>query len=330
MFPGHAASPGPLVLTLRRLRRDRTALAFGVLLVLLLGAFLAAPLYASAVAGTGPDTNHLTDQVRIDGELRDVVSLDGAPIGPTWGRMYFLGADENGRDLMVRLLYGGRTSMLIGLGALALTLVLAVPLALAAGYYRGWVDSGVSRLLDLVWSFPVLLVGLMLASAITLRGVQVGPLTIGAASEVIPAIVIGVVYVPYVARPLRGEVLVLREQPFVEAARSQGMASPRLMRSELLPHLWTTILVLAPLLFANAVVLESALSFLGGGVQPPTPSFGTLIRGGLDNVVVSPHLLLAPSVALTLLVLSLNGFAEEIRRALDPHGAAAVDVVHGL
>lgn len=328
-WSARARSPGPLVIAARRLRRDRAALAFGLLLALLVIAFLAAPLYARAVAGTTPDENHITDQVRVDGELRDVVTLEGQPIGPTWAREFFLGADENGRDLMVRLLYGGRTSMLIGLGAVVLSLLLGVPLALAAGYFRGRVDSAISRMLDLVWSFPVLLVGLLLASSVTLRGIEVGPLTISAASEVIPALVIGIVYVPYVARPLRGEVLVLREQRFVEAARSQGMGSSRLMRTELLPHLSTTILALAPLMFANAVVLESALSFLGAGVQAPAPSFGTLIRAGLDNVVLSPHLLLAPSVALTLLVLSLNGLGEGLRRALDPHGAFEVEVVHG-
>lgn len=99
----------------------------------------------------------MTDQVTLDGERIDVVSLDGIPIGPTWGRAYFLGADENGRDLMVRLLNGGRTSVLIGAGALALTVLVAVPLALAAGYFRGRADSLISRLLDLIWSFPACL-----------------------------------------------------------------------------------------------------------------------------------------------------------------------------
>jgi peptide/nickel transport system permease protein len=101
------------------------------------------------------------------------------------------------------------------------------------------------------------------------------------------------------------------------------------MRTELLPHLWTTMLVLAPLLFANAVVLESALSFLGAGVPAPEPSFGVLIQDGIDNTVFSPHLLLAPCVALVLVVLSLSVLAEGLRRALDPQGAVAVDVVHG-
>jgi peptide/nickel transport system permease protein len=171
--------PGPTALTLRRLRRDRAALAFGTLLVL---AFLAAPLYASWIAGTTPTENHLSDQVTVGGERRDVVSLEGVPIGPTWRPDYFLGADGNGRDLMVRVLYGGRTTLLVGLLALAISLTLAIPLALAAGYFRGVADQVVSRLLDLVWSFPVLLVGLLLVSSLSLRGVQVGPVTIAAES----------------------------------------------------------------------------------------------------------------------------------------------------
>jgi peptide/nickel transport system permease protein len=141
--------------------------------------------------------------------------------------------------------------------------------------------------------------------------------------------VIGVVYVPYIARPLRGQVLVLREQRFVEAAKACGLGPLRVMLSELLPHLWTSILVLGPLLFSHAVVLESALSFLGAGVNPPEPSFGVLIAAGVGNVVLSPHLLLAPSLALVLVVLSLSGLAEGLRRALDPHGALGVDLARG-
>jgi peptide/nickel transport system permease protein len=290
---------------------------------------LAAPLYASVVAGTGPSDNHLTDQITVAGEPEYVVSLDGVPIGPTWHAEFLLGADENGRDLMVRLLYGGRTSLLVGGAALALTLLLAVPIALVAGYFGGRTDSLISRLLDVIWSFPALLVGFLLASAVNLSGADIGPVTIEPGSKLIPIVVIGLVYVPYLARPLRGEVRALRERPFVEAALAAGFGPAAVMRSELLPHLLTTMLVLAPLLFANAVVLESALSFLGAGVPAPEPSFGVLIQDGIDNTVFSPHLLLAPCVALVLVVLSLSGLAEGLRRSLDPRGPLNVEVVHG-
>ena len=246
-------------------------MAYGALFGLLMLAFLAAPIYASRVAETTPAENHLSDEISVDGKQEFVVSLDGIPIGPTWQEQFFLGADETGRDLMVRLLYGGRTSVFIGACALALTILLAMPLALAAGYFGGRMDSLISRLLDVIWSLPALLLGVMLGTAISLGGAQIGPLTIPPGSKLIPIAVIGVVYVPYIARPLRGQVLALREQPFVESARAVGLSPIRLMSSELLPHLWTTVLVLTPLLFANAVVLESALSFLGAGVPHPSP-----------------------------------------------------------
>ena len=320
-------SRGPWSLAFRRLRRDRGALVFGSLFVLIVLVVIAAPLYASEVAQTTPSENHLTDQTVVEGEPTNVVSLEGIPIGPTWRRAYLLGADENGRDLAVRLLYGARTTLMIGGGAVLLTLLLAVPLALAAGYLGGRTDALVSRLLDLLWSFPALLLGVLLGTAISLSGAQIGPFTIASGSKLIPLFVIGLVYVPYMTRPLRGQVMALRSQPFVEAARAAGMRPVRLMASELLPHLATTIVVVSTLLFVNAVVLEAALSFLGAGVNPPEPSLGVLIAAGLDDAVLSPHLLLAPSIALVVIVLSLSGLAEGMRRALDPRGPLNLGLV---
>ena len=294
---------------------------FGALFALIVLAVLAAPLYASQVAHTTPSENHLTDQTVVDGELTNVVSLEGVPIGPTWDESYFLGADENGRDLAVRLLYGARTTLVVGGCAVLLTLLLAVPLALAAGYLGGRTDALISGLLDLLWSFPALLLGVLLSTAISISGAQIGPVTIEAGSKAIPVVVIGLVYVPYMTRPLRGQVIALRAQPFIEAARAAGIRPARLMLSELLPHLWSTIIVVSTLLFVNAVVLEAALSFLGAGVSPPEPSLGVLIAAGLDDTILSPHLLLAPSIALIVIVLSLSGLAEGLRRALDPRGA---------
>jgi peptide/nickel transport system permease protein len=300
---------------------------FGALFALIVVAALAAPLYASEVAHTTPSENHLTEQTVIDGKSTNIVSLDGIPIGPTWEGHYFLGADENGRDLAVRLLYGMRTTLVIGGGAVLLTLLFAVPLGLAAGYFGGRTDALISRLLDLIWSFPALLLGALLSTAISLTGAHIGPITIAAGSKLIPLFVIGLVYVPYMTRPLRGQVMSLRGRPFVEAARADGMRPVTVMISELLPHLWTTIIVLSTLLFVNAVVLEAALSFLGAGVSPPEPSLGVLIAAGLDDAVLSPHLLLAPSIALVAIVLSLSGLAEGLRRALDPRDALHLGLV---
>jgi peptide/nickel transport system permease protein len=318
-----------LVLSLRGLGRDKTALAFAGLLAVLCLAALAAPIYANEIAHTTPAANHITERIQVDGETKDVVSIEGIPIGPTWQSEFFLGADENGRDLMVRLLYGARTSLEIGAAALLLTLLLALPLALVAGYFRGRADALISRLLDVLWSFPALLLGAMLATAIDLRGAQIGPIEIEGDTKFIPILVIGLVYVPYIARPLRGQLLALREQRFVEAARAQGVGPIRMMVSELLPHLWPSILVLSTLLLANAIVLETALSFLGAGVNPPQPSFGTLIADGMENVRLSTHLLFAPCVALVLFVLALSGLAEGLRRALDPHRTLGVDLLRG-
>lgn len=302
---------------------------FGCLFVLIVLAILAAPLYASQVAHTTPSENHLTDQTLVDGERTNVVSLEGIPIGPTWHGSYLLGADENGRDLAVRLLYGARTTLLIAGGAVLLTLLLSVPLALAAGYLGSRTDAVISRLLDLLWSFPALLLGVLLSTAISHSGAQIGPITIGSGAKLIPVVVIGLVYVPYMTRPLRGQVMALRGQPFAEAARATGMRPVRVMASEILPHLSTTIVVVSMLLFVNAVVLEAALTFLGAGVNPPEPSLGVLIAAGLDDTVLSPHLLLAPSIALVVIVLSLSGLAEAGRRALDPRGAVNFDLVRG-
>ena len=265
----------------------------------------------------------------VDGTTKDVVSVDGIPIGPTWQSEFFVGADENGRDLMVRVLYGARTSLLIAAAGLLITCAIAIPLALAAGYFRGRTDAVISRLLDVIWSFPALLLGAMLGTAINLRGGAIGPIAIKGDTKLIPIIVIGLVYIPYFTRPLRGQVLALREQRFVEAARAIGVGPVRLMRSELLPHLLPSILVLSTLLMANAVVLETALSFLGAGVNPPEPSFGTLIADGIENVRLSYHLLLVPSIAIVLYVLALTGLAEGLRRALDPHHRLGIDLVRG-
>jgi peptide/nickel transport system permease protein len=315
---------GPWRLAARRIRRNRTALAFGALFLVLVAAALAAPAWKE-VAKTDPFANHVTDQITVDGEKKDVVSPDGRPIGPTWQSKFFLGADLNGRDIMVRLLYGGRNSLLIGVSAALITALLSVVVGLVAGYFRGWVDAVVARTLDVIWAFPVVLLGVALGTALALGGLQVGPLTIEGESKLVPILVIAVVYVPYMARPIRGEVLALREREFVEAARAQGAGPLRIMFSEILPNLTTTIVVFLPLMVANAILLEAALSFLGAGVRPPEPSWGTMIDDGVDRIVSAPHLAIAPGVMLVLTVLALNVFGDGVRDALDPRARVRVE-----
>jgi peptide/nickel transport system permease protein len=291
-----------------------------VLLALLVAAALAAPLYAERVAHTTPSDNHLSERITVDGEETNVVSLTGEPIGPTWSGEFLLGADENGRDLAVRLLYGLRATLEISGAAVLLTLAFAIPMALMAGYFGGRTDALIARLLDLIWSFPALLLGVMLGTALSLQGASIGPIEIESGSRAIPIVVIGLVFIPYAARPLRGQVLELRGREFVDAARLAGASPVRLMGSELLPHLIPSVLILTGLLLANSIVLEAALSFLGAGVDPPEPSIGSLIDAGVDTVRLSPHLLLVPCVALVLVVLAIGGIAEGLRRALDPRG----------
>ncbi len=256
--------------------------------------------------------------------MRDVVSPDGVPIGPTWRGEFFLGADPNGRDIMVRLLYGGRNSLLIGVGAALITSLLAVGLGLAAGYFRGWVDAVIARTLDLIWAYPVVLLGVALGTAFALGGVAIGPFTVAGDSKLIPILIIAVVYVPYMARPVRGAVLALREREFVDAARAQGAGPLRVMFGEILPNLSGTIVIFLPLMVANAILLESGLSFLGAGVRAPEPSWGTMIDDGVERIVSAVHLAIAPGLMLLLAVGSLNVLGDAVRDALDPRARVRI------
>lgn len=318
--PAIVTAATPWRAAVRAVRRSKVALASVAVLVLIIGSALAAPLWAEHIAETGPFTTHLTDTIEKNGETINVVSLDGIPIGPQWQGQYFLGADGSGRDVMVRLLYGGRNSLFIALVATFLSLLIGTTLAVLAGFYRGWVDSVISRGLDVLWATPVILLGIALGVATALGGVNLGFVKIAGDSLWLPAGIIGVVNIVYVARPLRGAVLSLRERPFVEAARAQGSGSLRIMRREVLPNLLTTMLVLAPIVVSQTVAIEAALSFLGAGVQRPNPSWGTLINDGLDVLVSAPHLTVIPGAVLAATVLSLNLIGDVVREALDPRG----------
>ena len=323
----------PWYLAYRRLRRNRVALAFGGLFVAIVVFVLAAPLWAHDVAHTGPNATHTLEKVEVDGESREVVNPEGKPIGPLWlgaGGKFFLGADGRlGRDEMVRLMYGGRTSLFIGVVAALITVLLATALALLAGYYGGWIDGVIARALDVVWAFPVTLLGAALGLALAVGGLAIGPLRISGESIWIPILIIGVVYTPYVMRPLRGQVLALREKEFVEAAISQGAGPSRVMFGELLPNLLSTIIVFFAISVANSMLLESMLSFLGVGVQPPNTSWGTMIAGGFELVTSSPLLTVVPGAMLLLTVLAVNVFADGLRDALDPRAKLRLEAHAG-
>jgi peptide/nickel transport system permease protein len=340
----------PWYLAWRRLRHNYVAFGFLAVFVVVLVACALAPVYASHVAHTSPSTNHVLEEVKVNGKNVSVVSAGGyiekktgkpcavsgtgcillsaIPIGPTWfsgGGKFVLGADSNGRDIAVRLLYGGRNSLIVGIGSTAICVFFAVILALLAGYFGGWIDFVITRFFDLFYAFPVVLLGIALGSALAINGFHHFGINIVSGSLWIPTLVISYVLIPYVGRPLRGQVLSLREKEFVEAAISQGASPLRVMFSELLPNITSSVLVFFTLIIANNIVLEAALSFLGAGVQPPTASWGTLIADGQNLIVTRPWLALAPGIAIVLTVLSLNVFGDGLRDALDPRAKVKID-----
>ena len=324
----------PWYLAYRRLRRNRVALASGTLFVVIVLFVLAAPLWADHVAHTGPNATHTTEKVEVDGEAREVVNLEGKPIEPLFfsaGGEFFLGADGRlGRDEMVRLMYGGRVSIFVGIVSALIATLLATLLGLLAGYYRGWADAVISRALDVVWAIPVTLLAIALGLSLLTGGLRIGPLSLSGGSIWIPILIIAFVYTPYVARPIRGEVLTLREKEFVEAAVAQGAGPLRVMFGELLPNLLSTLIVFFTLGVANSMLLESTLSFLGVGVQPPNTSWGTMIGGGFELISTAPLLTVIPGAMILLTVLAINLFGDGLRDALDPKSKLRLEAHAGV
>jgi peptide/nickel transport system permease protein len=325
---------GPWALAFRRFLRNRVAVAFLGLFFLIVVFVLAAPLWANHVAHTGPNENHTLEKIHYDGEAHDVVNPAGQPLGPVLfkaGGRFFLGADSRlGRDEMVRLMYGGRVSLFIGVVSGLITTFLAVVLGLLAGYYGGWVDAVIARTLDVLWSLPVLLIGIALGISLAVGGLKIGPLELSGGSIWNPIIVISIFTVPYVARPIRGEVLALSKKEFVEAAVAQGAGPLRVMFGEILPNLASIIIVFFTLNIANNMLFEAALSFLGAGVQPPNSSWGTMISIGEELLTTQPLLAIIPGVMIMLTVLSLNIVGDGLRDALDPRAKLRLEAHAGM
>jgi peptide/nickel transport system permease protein len=325
---------GPWALASHRFLRNRFAVASLGVFVLIVLFVLAAPLWANQIADSGPNETHTLEKLSVDGEKREVVNIEGQPIGPQWfeaGGRFFLGADSRlGRDEMVRLMYGGRTSLLVGISAALISTVVAVVLGLLAGYYRGRVDTVIARTLDVIWSLPVLLVGIALGVSLAIGGLEVGPITLSGGSLWIPILVISFFTIPYIARPIRGEVLALGEREFVEAAVAQGAGPLRVMFGEIVPNLASTIIVFFTLMIANCMLFEAALSFLGAGVQPPNSSWGTMITVGEELLATQPLLAIVPGAMIGLTVLSLNIVGDGIRNALDPRSKVRLEAHAGI
>ncbi|MEU6999141.1 ABC transporter permease [Nonomuraea sp. NPDC046570] len=321
------AGTGPWRQAGARLLRNRSAMVAAGALVLIALACLLAPLYASAVAHTDPFVSNVSGTTIVNGQEVQVLqqSTEGlglgvTPIGPTWDPgHYLLGADNQGRDVMARLLYGGRNSLLIGLSAALLCCALATVLGVVAGYFGGWIDSILSRCFDVIWAFPVYLLAICLSVVLLTSGLHVGPIHLDAGSLAMPVVIIALIYVPYVARPLRGQVMALRGKDFLHAAVGIGAGDARVMWREVLPNVLPTVVVFLPLMTALNMLTESALSFLSVGVQSPDASWGTIINDGLALLYSRPMITISAGLFVALTAVALNVFGDGVRDALDPN-----------
>ncbi len=332
----------PWALAWRRLRRNYIALgSLAVFILVVLACFLA-PLYVSHVSHIPPNEVRLGDSVVKNGQKIPVVSnghttivngvpviqTGGIPIGAQYGATggaYILGADELGRDVVTRLLYGGKNSLFIGVTSAAITTVVAVILALLAGYFGGGTDWVISRFFDLIWAFPVILLGIALGTALSVNGFHHLGINLSGSSLWITIGVVAFVFIPYIGRPLRGQILALRQREFVEAATAQGAGPIRIMFTEVLPNIASTVLVLFTLIIAACILTEVGLSFLGAGVQPPNPSWGTMIAEGENQLATAPQISLYAGLAIAITVLAINIFGDGLRDALDPRAKVRIE-----
>jgi peptide/nickel transport system permease protein len=276
----------------RRLRHDRAAMAGAVVIVLMAVLAIAAPAFA-ALTGHAPNQQFPNTGI----------SATGQPAGP--GHAFWLGADELGRDLFVRILYGARISLFVGVLTTAIATVLGVSAGLAAGYFGGWTDMVLSRLVDAVLAFPYIVLALALAAVL-------GPS--------LPVVIGVITFFTWsgIARVVRGQTISIREREYIEAARSLGAGPLRIMFGEIFPNLLGPVLVLATLSIPSAIIFEATLSYLGLGVQPPTASWGNILAGAQNYYSVAWWYLVFPALALLITTLAFNLFGDGIRDALDP------------
>lgn len=238
----------------------------------------------------------------------DAIDLSSIRQSPTWA--HWMGTDDLGRDLFTRVLYGGRLSILIGLLSALLGTGLGSAVGALAGYYGGRIDNLLMRVTDLAYSIPTLPLLIVLAAYTQ-------------ATALVMAMIIGLLSWMDTARVVRGEVLSLKEMAFVEAARSIGASSRSIIGRHILPNAMGPIVVGATLAVGNAIVLESSLSFLGLGVQPPTPTWGNLLQDAQATMATKPWLTIFPGLAILLVVLAVNFIGDGLRDALDPKERAA-------
>ncbi len=300
---GEIAARSPLQLFWRRFRGDRVAMASAIFIVLLILLAILAPLIVKLLGLPSPSTqnSNLTDAF-------------GTPIGPTSAHPF--GVDPLGEDVMSRVIYGSRVSLLVGILGTFLATVVGVTLGLLSGFYRGWVDTLLSRFADIVLSFPILLFGLGVGAACAVNGCLGGLIHSGVQTIIAIIVISGWTYI---FRITRGQVLSLREKEFVEASRSLGASNRRIMFREILPNLVAPIIVYSSLLIPTNILFEAALSFLGVGVQPPTASWGQMIADAAPGTFQGVWwYMVFPGVALLLTVLAFNLVGDGLQDALNP------------
>ena len=266
-----------------RFRRNRLALVGLALVVLLAFSALLAPWLAP-----------------YDPTRQSLIEKRARP-----GAKYLLGADEFGRDILSRVIYGARVALVVGVLSSAIALVGGLLLGVVAGFAGGWLDAVMMRGLEILLAFPYLLLALAIVAAL-------GTGTLNT------TIAVGIWGVPAVTRIVRGSVLALRETEYVGAARALGAPPPALLRRHILPNIVPGLIVYGTLFMANAILLEAALSFLGLGVQPPTASWGLMVSTGRDVLLVAPHVATVPGLAIMVAVLAFNLVGDGLRDALDP------------
>ncbi len=290
-----------------RLRRDKVALAGGAFIVFLVVTAILAPLITK-ITGGSPYEYH---QELMSPYIPNIPA--GSFGGMSWDHPMGL-ETINGRDIFSRVLYGARISLLIAILATALSVTIGTTLGIIAGFFGGWVDAFLSRLMDVFLAFPILVFAIALAGVFPNRafGLSGLPLRLG-----VLVFVIGFFNWPYIGRIVRGQTISLREREYVEAARSLGARRPYILFTELLPNLMAPILVYSTLIIPTNILFEAALSFLGVGVPPPTPTWGGMLADAVNFYTV-PHFMFWPGLAIFATVLAFNLFGDGLRDAFDP------------
>jgi peptide/nickel transport system permease protein len=294
----------PLELFWRRLRTDRVALAAAVFVGLLVLVAVFAPLIVKLAGAPDPD-------------VQSSAALDptfGSPTGPS--SQHIFGVDKLGEDVFSRVVYGTRVSLEVAILATGSAVVAGVVVGMLAGFYGGWIDTLLSRGLDVLLSIPILLLGIGLASACSLGDGCVGGIVRPGLGVVV--FVIALATFPYIARIIRGQVLSMREKEFVEAARSLGASNRRIIFRQILPNLVAPIIVYTTLILPQNILLEASLSFLGVGIQPPQTSWGQMIADATTIFDTAWWFMVFPGVALVLTVLAFNLVGDGLQDALNP------------